>query len=193
MAGGPAIVGSLVDRGFDVFLDLKFHDIPTTVAQACSAAARMRVWMVNVHTLGGARMLRAAREAVNASNHSPILLGVTLLTSHAQEEIDQIGLQQTLQDNVDALAALAHRACLDGVVCSPWEAGSLRHKFGENFVLVTPGIRPGKVTRDDQVRTMSPKEALSEGADYLVIGRPITQAQNPQAVLAKINLELESG
>ncbi|MFQ6023889.1 MAG: orotidine-5'-phosphate decarboxylase [Acidiferrobacterales bacterium] len=190
--GGPAFVHSLVDNSFDVFLDLKFHDIPTTVARACAAVARLRVWMLNVHTLGGAQMLRAAREAVDAASYTPLLVGVTVLTSHSQQELELIGLQGKLQDNVDTLAGLAHNAGLDGVVCSPREVAGLRGKFGENFVLVTPGIRAGKVEGDDQTRTLSPKEAMRAGADYLVIGRPVTQAPDPRAVLDRVNAELQS-
>lgn len=189
-SAGPALVGKLVDRGFDVFLDLKFHDIPNTVARACTAAARLGVWMLNVHSLGGTAMLRAAREAIDIGTKRPLLVAVTILTSHAQGDIEEVGVQGELAARVDALAALAHDAGLDGVVCSPWEAARLRSRFGQRFVLVTPGIRPRKVSGDDQSRTMSPGEALAQGASYLVIGRPITAADNPLRVLADINHEL---
>lgn len=190
-SAGPALVGTLIERGFDVFLDLKFHDIPNTVAKACTVAARLGVWMVNVHTLGGGNMLRAAREALDVMTRAPLLVGVTLLTSHSQRDIGAIGLHGDLPERVDALAALAQDAGLDGVVCSPHEAARLRRRFGSGFVLVTPGIRPGKVQGDDQTRTMSPREALAQGADFLVIGRPVTQAPAPHEVLRTINRELE--
>jgi orotidine-5'-phosphate decarboxylase len=189
-SAGPALVSRLIERGFDVFLDLKFHDIPSTVAKACAAAGRLGVWMVNVHTLGGLTMLRAAREAVDTLAQRPLLVGVTLLTSHTQEDIDAVGLRGDLTERVDALAVLAQEAGLDGVVCSPREAARLRHRFGGGFVLVTPGIRLGKIAGDDQGRTMSPSEALAQGASYLVIGRPITGAADPPRVLKQIALEL---
>jgi orotidine-5'-phosphate decarboxylase len=189
-SAGPALVNSLIERGFEVFLDLKFHDIPNTVARACAAAARLGVWMLDVHTLGGPDMLRAAREAVDALARRPLLVGVTLLTSHTQQDIGAVGLHGDLAERVDALAALAQEAGLDGVVCSPREAARLRRRFGDSFVLVTPGIRLGKIAGDDQGRTMSPTEALVQGASYLVIGRPITGAADPPRVLKQINLEL---
>jgi orotidine-5'-phosphate decarboxylase len=189
-SAGPALVGQLVDRGFDVFLDLKFHDIPNTVARACTAAARLGVWMLNVHSLGGTAMLRAAREAIDTVAKRPLLVAVTILTSHAQGDMEEIGVQGELASRGDALAALAHDAGLDGVVCSPWEVARLRSRFGQRFVLVTPGIRPRKLSRDDQARTLSPSEALAQGASYLVIGRPITRAPDPVRALAEINHEL---
>lgn len=189
-SAGPALVGKLVDRGFDVFLDLKFHDIPNTVARACAATARLGVWMLNVHSLGGTAMLRAAREAIDTGARRPLLVAVTILTSHTQRDIEEVGVQGALSARVDALAALAHDAGLDGVVCSPWEAAQLRGRFGQGFVLVTPGIRPRKVSGDDQARTMSPREALAQGASYLVIGRPIAAAVDPLRALAEINEEL---
>ncbi|MFQ5936667.1 MAG: orotidine-5'-phosphate decarboxylase, partial [Acidiferrobacterales bacterium] len=129
--GGPPVIATFVERGFDVFLDLKFHDIPTTVAKACSAAADLGVWMLDVHTLGGRHMLDAACEAVSAANHRPLLVGVTLLTSHSKEVMGQVGLHGELAERVDALATLAHDVGLDGVVCSPWEAAGLRDHFGQ--------------------------------------------------------------
>ena len=192
-SAGPALVSRLIERGFDVFLDLKFHDIPNTVAKACAAAGRLGVWMLNVHTLGGPKMLRAAREAVGALTRRPLLVGVTLLTSHTQQDIGALGLHGDLPERVDALAALAHEAGLDGVVCSPHEAAGLRRRFGNGFVLVTPGIRLEKVQGDDQARTMSPRDALAQGADFLVIGRPVTQAPDPHGVLRAINRQLQEG
>lgn len=190
-SAGPALVSRFIEQGFDVFLDLKFHDIPNTVAKACTAAARLGVWMLNVHTLGGRNMLRAAREAVDALGHAPLLVGVTLLTSHTQQDIGAVGLRGDLPERVDALAALARDSGLDGVVCSPHEAARLRRHFDSSFVLVTPGIRLEKVEADDQARTMSPREALAQGADFLVIGRPVTQAPDPHGVLRSINRQFD--
>lgn len=189
--GGPAIVGALAERGFDIFLDLKFHDIPNTVARACAVAARMGAWMLNVHTLGGADMLQAAREAVDGCDQRPLLIGVTVLTSHAERDLAGVGIHGGLMHEVDVLAALARAASLDGVVCSPQEVAGLRKNMGAGFVLVTPGIRPTAAAKDDQARTMAPREAVKRGADYLVIGRPITRAANPQDVLEVINRDLE--
>ena len=189
--GGPAIVGALAERGFDIFLDLKFHDIPNTVARACAVAARMGAWMLNVHTLGGADMLQAAREAVDGCDQRPLLIGVTVLTSHAERDLAGVGIHGGLMHEVDVLAALARAAALDGVVCSPQEVAELRKNMGAGFVLVTPGIRPTAAAKDDQARTMAPREAVKQGADYLVIGRPITRAANPPDVLESINRGLE--
>ncbi|MEE9559417.1 MAG: orotidine-5'-phosphate decarboxylase [Acidiferrobacterales bacterium] len=189
--GGPAIVGALAERGFDIFLDLKFHDIPNTVARACAVAARMGAWMLNVHTLGGADMLQAAREAVDGCDQRPLLIGVTVLTSHAERDLAGVGIHGGLMHEVDVLAALARAASLDGVVCSPQEVAGLRKNMGAGFVLVTPGIRPTAASKDDQARTMAPREAVKRGADYLVIGRPITRAANPRDVLEAINRDLE--
>ena len=189
-AAGPALVERLVADGFAVFLDLKYHDIPTTVARACSAAAQLGVWMLNVHTLGGMNMLAAARAAIDAGSHRPLLLGVTLLTSHAPADLREIGIDKAVDTQAEALAALAQRAGLDGVVCSPREAAALRRRFGPEFLLVTPGIRAEPVSDDDQQRSMTASEARRQGADYLVIGRPITQASDPLAVLAAINNQL---
>lgn len=189
--GGPAIVGALAERGFDIFLDLKFHDIPNTVARACAVAARMGAWMLNVHTLGGADMLQAAREAVDGCDQRPLLIGVTVLTSHAERDLAGVGIHGGLMHEVDVLAALARAAALDGVVCSPQEVAGLRKNMGAGFVLVTPGIRPTAAAKDDQARTMAPREAVKRGADYLVIGRPITRAAKPRDVLEAINRDLE--
>lgn len=195
-AAGPAIVQTLVQRGFEVFLDLKYHDIPNTVAQACGRAAQLGVWMMNVHTLGGGRMLQAARAALDPSNQDgrqdrrPLLLGVTILTSHAPDDLAELGVGGTLPAAAENLAALAQRSGLDGVVCSPHEARALRVRFGPHFVLVTPGIRPSGVAADDQRRTMTPREAAATGADYFVIGRPVTRAADPRTVLEAVNEEL---
>ncbi len=189
-AAGPRLVETLVDRGFEVFLDLKFHDIPQTVARACAAAARLGVWMMNVHTLGGMTMLRAARDAVANLPRPPLLIGVTVLTSHAPADLTQIGLSADAHGQVERLAALAQAAGLDGVVCSAQEARGLRTKFGSKFLLVTPGIRPVGTALDDQQRVLTPLAALEQGSDYLVIGRPITQAADPTAMLQQILCEI---
>jgi orotidine-5'-phosphate decarboxylase len=189
-SAGPAFVAGLVDREYDVFLDLKFHDIPNTVAQACSQAARLGVWMLNVHTLGGRSMLEAAREAVERAPRQPLLVGVTLLTSHTTTEMTEIGVIGGVQQQVQRLAFLAQQARLDGVVCSPLEAAELRRQFGEKFVLVTPGIRPEGSPSQDQRRTMTPAEAIAHGADYLVIGRPIIHAPDPEGALREISRQM---
>jgi orotidine-5'-phosphate decarboxylase len=188
--GGPALVERVTARGFAVFLDLKFHDIPTTAARACRAAADLGVWMLNVHTLGGRRMLEAARDAVAASATRPLLIGVTLLTSLDAQDLRDIGIASTLEDEAVRLAALARQSGLDGVVCSAQEARSMRARFGPDFCLVTPGIRPAGAASDDQSRTMTPAAALQAGADYLVIGRPITRAPDPLAALSAIQAEI---
>ena len=192
---GPEPVRWMVDRGFRVFLDLKFHDIPNTVAQACAAATRLGVWMMNVHAAGGAAMLAAAREAVAAAARAehrprPLLIAVTVLTSLDEADLRAVGLDGTPGSAVERLARLAASAGLDGVVCSAQEAPALRSAFGREFKLVTPGIRPAGSAKDDQTRIVTPAAALSAGADYLVIGRPITQAPDPLAALAAINASL---
>lgn len=187
---GPQLVEKLVGRSFDVFLDLKFHDIPNTVAGACRAAADLGVWMVNVHTLGGSKMMEAAREAVDKSGARPLLIGVTILTSMGQEDIEQIGLSDTPADNVKRLASLANDALLDGVVCSPMEVAMLREALPGSFNLVTPGIRPAWSEKGDQRRITTPAEAIELGSDYLVIGRPITAAPDPMHALDRIEQEL---
>ena len=189
-ASGPALLEKLVDRGFDVFLDLKFHDIPNTVGQACRIAASLGVWMVNVHALGGRRMMEAARLAIAESRHPPILIGVTLLTSMAQQDLSEIGISASPAEMVLRLAMLAQDAGLDGVVCSAQEADLLRQRCGPEFCLVTPGIRPAQSSQDDQSRVMTPREALQAGASYLVIGRPITKSANPLQALLDINSEI---
>lgn len=189
-SAGPSLVKKLVERRFEVFLDLKFHDIPNTVAQACKAAARMGVWMVNVHALGGRKMMSAAREALEGMPHRPNLIAVTVLTSMGTEDLAEIGLAGEPQDNVLRLATLTQDCGLDGVVCSAREAALLRNTLGKDFCLVTPGIRPAATGTDDQVRIATPAQALRDGASYLVIGRPITQAADPLQALKNINLEI---
>ncbi|MDH3559704.1 MAG: orotidine-5'-phosphate decarboxylase [Gammaproteobacteria bacterium] len=189
-SAGPQFIGALAEQGFEVFLDLKFHDIPTTVARACRAAAGLGVWMLNVHALGGERMLIAAREALQQDSKPPLLVAVTILTSMDESDLHAVGLSGTAQDNVIRLATLAHRCGLDGVVCSSRETAQLRARFGAGFRLVTPGIRPSGSQVDDQRRVMTPVDALGNGSSYLVIGRPVTQADDPPGVLRTINSEL---
>ena len=187
---GPGLVRQLIDKGFDVFLDLKFHDIPNTVARACKVAADMGVWMLNVHALGGRNMLLAAREALEGTENRPLLIAVTILTSMGQQDLTEIGLTGNPEDNVLRLASLTKDAGLDGVVCSSREVTSLRQVQGKAFTLVTPGIRPAGSEAGDQKRIMTPTDAIQAGSDYLVIGRPITQAADPVQTLKTINTEI---
>ena len=187
---GPQLVEELVARGFDVFLDLKFHDIPNTVASACHAATDLGVWMLNVHALGGERMLLAAREGCARAGHAPLLVAVTILTSMDAQDLTAVGLAGSPEENVLRLATLAQRCGLDGVVCSSRETTLLRERIGPDFTLVTPGIRPAGSQQDDQRRVMTPRQAISSGASYLVIGRPVTQADDPVSVLRTVNSEL---
>ena len=195
-ATGPALLEQLMQRGFEIFLDLKFHDIPITTAQACKAAAGLGVWMINVHAFGGRKMLEAACAAIANSTQQPKLVAVTLLTSMAQQDLAEIGIDTTPADMVLRLAMLARDSGLDGVVCSAQEAALLRKQCGKEFFLVTPGIRPAhasatSVNQDDQSRVMTPHAALQAGSSYLVIGRPITQAADPLQALLDINQEIE--
>lgn len=189
---GPELVKQLVAKGFDVFLDLKFHDIPNTVAKAVKAAAQMGVWMVNVHASGGARMMEAAKAELDALDleRKPLLIAVTVLTSMEQSDLAQSGLDVTPAEQVQRLAKLTKDSGLDGVVCSAQETQMLQQLCGKDFVLVTPGIRPASAAVDDQRRIATPKSALEQGSHYLVIGRPITKADNPAAALAQINAEI---
>ncbi len=193
VAAGPAVVGRLHERGFEVFLDLKFHDIPNTVAGACRAAARLGVWMLNVHASGGSAMLRAAREAVEAAGRRPLVTGVTILTSLADAQLAEIGFSGTALDNAVRLARLAHACGLDGVVCSAQEARAIRRATAPGFALVTPGIRLASDPRGDQARVVTPTDALRLGADYLVIGRPVTASADPAATLRSIQQTLKEG
>ncbi|BCN93355.1 orotidine 5'-phosphate decarboxylase [Thiomicrorhabdus immobilis] len=190
---GPEFVKALIEQGFDVFLDLKYHDIPNTVAKAVQAAARMGVWMVNVHALGGRKMMQAAKDALDELTdveRKPLLIAVTILTSMEQQDLAEIGLQGSPQDNVLRLAKLAEDSGLDGVVCSAQEAQPLRQIVSEQFCLVTPGIRPAGSAVNDQKRIMTPAEAMAAGSSYLVVGRPITQSDSPLEVLKQINESL---
>jgi orotidine-5'-phosphate decarboxylase len=216
---GPALVEKLIHLGFDIFLDLKFHDIPNTVANACTAASALGVWMVNLHLSGGRRMVEAARNAIDkaasapvtssVTSHSsnmsptvatstsyarPLLIGVTVLTSFLDEDLREMGIEGTITDHVKRLAHLGMQAGLDGVVCSGQEAAMLKSEFGQKICLVVPGIRlPQSVAEkpvDDQRRTMTPREAKRAGADYLVVGRPITQAPNPLEIIHSIEIDI---
>ncbi|WP_345880704.1 orotidine-5'-phosphate decarboxylase [Shewanella algae] len=188
---GPQLVKEIHDRGFDLFLDLKFHDIPNTVAKAVTAAAEMGVWMVNVHASGGLAMMEAARRALLPyGDNAPLLIAVTVLTSMSDDELKLIGVEGGAEDQVRRLARLTQKAGLDGVVCSARESSMLKAELGADFKLVTPGIRPAGSDAGDQKRIMTPAEAMAAGSDYLVIGRPITQAADPLATLQAIHQSL---
>jgi orotidine-5'-phosphate decarboxylase len=194
-AAEAGLVRELVGRGFLVFLDLKFHDIPNTVAQACAAATRIGVWMIDVHAMGGPAMMRAARQAVNQTSAEmgrtvPLLVAVTVLTSLSEEDLLAVGMKGSIDEQVLRLAQLAQENGLDGVVCSAHEAAALRAACGGKFKLVTPGIRPAGAALNDQARVMTPEAAIAAGADYLVIGRPITGASDPLAALDAINASI---
>jgi orotidine-5'-phosphate decarboxylase len=183
---GPALVEQLQGRGFEVFLDLKFHDIPNTVAAAVRAAADLGVWMVNVHAAGGGRMMAAAREALEQFTQPPLLIAVTVLTSMSQQDLLELGYTEEPEQRVLRLAQLAAHNGMDGVVCSAQESSLLRRACGPDFALVTPGIRLAGDSADDQRRVVTPAEAIEQGSDYLVIGRSITAAEDPIAKLAEI-------
>jgi orotidine-5'-phosphate decarboxylase len=190
---GPQFVQQLQQRHFDVFLDLKFHDIPNTVAKAVKAAADLGVWMVNVHASGGSKMMHAAREALTTYGaDKPYLIAVTVLTSMEQSDLTELGINQTPEQQVLKLATLTHQVGLDGVVCSAQEAALLKQQFGKDFCLVTPGIRPASSSQDDQKRVMTPAQALFAGVDYMVIGRPITKAEHPLQALNAIVQEISN-
>ena len=189
---GPAILKALGARGFDVFLDLKFHDIPNTVANACVAAAEQGAWMVNVHASGGSRMMLAAREALAKLTNPPKLIAVTVLTSMAPEDLLETGTPASPMERVLLLAELSQQAGMDGVVCSAQEAQQLRARLGPDFNLVTPGIRLPEDNVGDQRRVLSPSDALAAGANYLVVGRPITAASDPAGALERILSSIEA-
>jgi len=192
---GPALVSALVERGDHVFLDLKYHDIPTVVAQAVLAAARLGAWMLTVHAAGGRSMLEAAADAARRTEHTPLIVGVTVLTSLDSTDLAGVGVRRELPAQVEALAELATTAGLDGIVASPREVTRLRGKLGSEPLIVTPGIRGGASVEssggDDQVRTLSAGEALAAGASYLVVGRPIISAPDPPEAARAIVRELE--
>ncbi len=189
-AAGPQLVEKIVGKGYDVFLDLKFHDIPNTVAKACQAASDLGVWMLNVHASGGSAMMQAALEGVNKSSHKPYLIAVTVLTSMNQASLHEVGIETSLENHVLKLAKLTQSAGLHGVVCSALEAQLLKKHLTDNFLLVTPGVRPASASLDDQSRVLTPSQALAVGASYLVIGRPITQAPQPLQALMNIYKEI---
>lgn len=190
---GPVVVEALQKMGFDLFLDLKFHDIPNTTAKAVLAAAEMGVWMVNVHAGGGRKMMETARNELEKVNgRRPLLIGVTVLTSMVAEDLQQIGLTVEPQQQVERLAKLTQQSGLDGVVCSAQEASSLKQQLGEGFRLITPGIRPAGSDVGDQQRIMTPAKAVLAGSDYLVMGRPITQAVDPVASLKSALAEIDN-
>jgi orotidine-5'-phosphate decarboxylase len=189
---GPDFVRQVIAKGFDVFLDLKYHDIPNTVAAACEAAADMGVWMVNLHAGGGRKMMHTAMQRLQQRSERPKLIAVTILTSLSDAEIAEIGYVGSAQDNVARLAGLAADSGLDGVVCSPREASMLRQQQNDGFLLVTPGVRPANAALNDQTRVMTPSDAITAGANYLVVGRPITAADDPLAALNAINQEIAS-
>jgi orotidine-5'-phosphate decarboxylase len=192
-AAGPSLVEALQRSGFEVFLDLKFHDIPNTVAGGVRSAGALGVWMVNVHAVGGRRMLEAAAGAREQCARPPLLIGVTMLTSLDEADYAELAYRDSLGDQVSRLAGLCASTGLDGVVCSAREAKELRSQQGEDFVLVTPGIRPADSPRDDQRRVLTPAAALAAGSSYLVIGRPVTAAADPLAALTAINTSIDAG
>ena len=180
IAEGPRFVEKLVDDGYDVFLDLKLHDIPNTIASACKSASRLGVWMMTLHASGGIKMLDAARNSISAENYKTKLVAVTMLTSLDQEQIQAMGVQQSPQDYVLLLVSIAQQANMDGIVCSAHEAHAVRKKLGESPIIVTPGIRLAPmIIVNDQSRVSDPQQARQSGSSYIVVGRPITQAQDP--------------
>jgi len=187
---GPDLVRSIQEMGFEVFLDLKFHDIPNTVHKAVSAAAELGVWMLTLHASGGEAMLRAARAALEHAEHKPLLVAVTVLTSMSEADLVMQGIQRNTQEQVLRLAALAQECGMDGVVCSALEVSALRNLLRDDFVLVTPGIRPAGDAADDQLRIMTPRQAILGGSTYLVVGRPITRAREPLLKLRAIQSEI---
>lgn len=198
-AAGPQFVKQLIAKDFKVFLDLKFHDIPTTVKKACQAASNLGVWMLNVHASGGTAMMRAAADGVDTGSQSrknkPLLIAVTVLTSMNQASLNEVGIAETVENHVLKLAKLTQQSGLQGVVCSAMEAQLLKQHIPDDFLLVTPGIRPAttslsSIISDDQSRVLTPSQALSMGANYLVIGRPITQATQPLEALTQIYNEI---
>ncbi|MDO4436204.1 MAG: orotidine-5'-phosphate decarboxylase [Cardiobacteriaceae bacterium] len=187
---GHQLISALHQLNFRLFLDLKFHDIPNTVATAVHAAAELGVFMVNVHASGGVKMMQAAKQALAGFEHPPLLIGVTVLTSQNDEDLKEQGIVRTVAEQVLHLSALANRAGLDGVVCSAQEVRSIKALCGQQFMTVTPGIRPLWASSDDQKRIVTPKQALQDGADYLVVGRPITAADNPLQALERLSQEI---
>ncbi len=192
VSAGPGLVEKLVGLGFDVFLDLKFHDIPNTVAAACRSASQLGVWMINVHAMGGQAMLTAAVDAVGSLEKPPLLIAVTVLTSMDKLQLKGVGVDAEPREQVLMLAQQVAQCGLDGVVCSAQEAALLKQEMGQEFKLVTPGIRPSNSDISDQKRVMTPKDAILAGANYLVVGRPITTAKDSLAVIESINQDISS-
>ncbi|MBQ9220803.1 MULTISPECIES: orotidine-5'-phosphate decarboxylase [Succinivibrio] len=190
-SAGPKFVAKLVDKGFKVFLDLKYHDIPNTVSRACEAAADLGVWLVDVHTSGGPVMMSAAAEALSKYRERPYLIGVTVLTSMDSSQLNSIGVTAEPKEQVIRLAKLAKESGLDGVVSSAQEVTLIKTNVAAPFICVTPGIRPAGASIGDQKRIMTPAEAIAAGSDYLVIGRPITQAEDPVKALVDINASIQ--
>ena len=188
-SSGPKIVKTLHDKGFEIFLDLKFHDIPNTVYESVRSAANLGVWMINVHASGGSKMLDASKKALEGFDKPPLLVGVTILTSISEEILTEIGFNN-LDKQVMRLTKLAQRSGLDGVVCAASDASKVKQTCGESFLTVTPGIRPRDADLNDQSRTSTPKEAIANGSDFLVIGRPITGSEDPTNALEKIYKEV---
>ena len=188
-SSGPKIVKTLHDKGFEIFLDLKFHDIPNTVYESVRSAANLGVWMINVHASGGSKMLDASKKALEGFDKPPLLIGVTILTSISEEILTEIGFNN-LDKQVMRLTKLAQRSGLDGVVCAASDASKVKQTFGESFLTVTPGIRPKDADLNDQSRTSTPKEAIANGSDFLVIGRPITGSEDPTNALENIYKEV---
>ncbi|MBN3859840.1 orotidine-5'-phosphate decarboxylase [Neisseriaceae bacterium PsAf] len=185
---GRKFVESLVTQGFKIFLDLKYHDIPNTVQRACQVAANMGVWMVNVHTSGGRRMMEAAANGLANLAHKPSLIGVTILTSMDESDLHELGIHKSIDQEILYLASLAQNSGLDGVVCSTHEVKQIKKQLGQSFITVTPGIRLQDTNTHDQKRIMTPKEAIEVGTDYMVIGRSITQTKNPLEIIYDIDL-----
>ena len=188
-SSGPKIVKTLHDKGFEIFLDLKFHDIPNTVYESVRSAANLGVWMINVHASGGSKMLDASKKALEGFDKPPLLVGVTILTSISEEILTEIGFNN-LDKQVMRLTKLAERSGLDGVVCAASDASKVKQSCGESFLTVTPGIRPRDADLNDQSRTSTPKEAIANGSDFLVIGRPITGSEDPTNALENIYKEV---
>ena len=189
---GPNFVSNLIKKGFDVFLDLKFYDIPSTVSKAVAAADDMGVWMTDIHASGGSKMMEEARNTLDKNNSEMLIIAVTVLTSLSRSDLSEVGVSFSPEQQVSKLASLAKKSGMDGVVASALEAAELRNSYGDDFILVTPGIRHNLVTTNDQKRIMTPSQAIFSGSNYLVIGRPITQASNPVSALKLVNDEIIS-
>ena len=188
-SAGPRVIEELSTLGFDIFLDLKFHDIPSTVAQSVKAASNLGVWMLNIHTSGGSAMMKAAKEATTGLEDPPLIIGVTMLTSLNEKDVNEVGIQD-ISDQVLSLASLAKKNLLDGIVCSANDLGGVKELLGKDFITVTPGIRSFNSSKDDQSRVSTARNAIENGSDYLVIGRPITQSANPMKSLDSIIKEI---